>query len=92
MNNIRNGLLEAERLMRYEGFKLIESFGVVEPGDLVKERKTLKERFFKKPWNPFNSYKIIIPMVPIEQCLVDTKNNLIVAYPDIIKKIKEKFK
>lgn len=68
------------------GFDIIENPLLTVPGEPCEVKRTLKERLFTKPWQPFKATKTITPQVPSKQ--IFRIENKLICHPAIAAQIK----
>jgi hypothetical protein len=73
-----------------KGFQLIESHMMTDWYELVKIKRTFKERFLTRPWMPWIDYAYEIgPQVPAMRVMI--MGNKIIGHPATIKGITDAF-
>lgn len=72
------------------GYQLIESLSMTDWYELIRTKRTLKERFFTRPWMPWVDYAWERgPRVPAMSVVI--MGNKIIGHPAIIKGITDTF-
>jgi hypothetical protein len=78
---------EFKPLKPFNGFKFLECRFMTEKYDLIKIRRTFRDRFLTRPWMPWINYAWVFgPASPALYYYLFGDN--IIAHPEIINKIK----
>ena len=72
------------------GLRIIEDITMTVAGETEYHRRTMKERLFSWPWNPFKTHNIFIPQIPSTQVIMG--DNFMVMHPEIAVVFRESLK
>lgn len=65
--------------MTLNGLNLVLSVDLVEDGEPYEIRRTWRERFFTRPWQPLKTTRTVVPKIPCKGAL--QLGNTIVIHP-----------
>ena len=74
----------------FPGFPLVEDPSLVEHGPPKVVHRTIWERFFERPWRPWQGSKVVATTKP--SMGVRYINGRLHAHPEVIKEIKERLR
>ena len=72
--------------MMFQGFRIIESRYLIEPGEPVEVRRTWRERLFTRPWHPWKATRIEIPQIPSRSYYITGEGSIII-HPERLKQL-----
>ena len=72
----------------YNGYRILTSDNMVEPGEPYQVKRTIKERLFFRPWKPFKKYNTVTPMVPMKKIIA--YKDFLLMHPEIYELLKLK--
>jgi hypothetical protein len=70
------------------GLKIYENPNLTVPGPPIQVPRTWKERFFSKPWKPWQATKTIVPMVPSKQ-IIKLPDGALVMHPEMHRELRK---
>lgn len=83
------GGVRLERWVRPFPYNILENALLTDPEDRVVKR-TIRERLWSWPWNPFRKTKVIVVQVPSRTTYLLMETNL-VCHPVVAAEIRRKF-
>lgn len=71
----------------YGGFEVITDIKLTIAGDSYEKKRSLKERFFSRPWRPFKLTYTIVPQVPSREII--RAGNMLIMHPTMVAEIEK---